>query len=91
MATSIVNDIENGIRIAGSKTLDKIAYGLELSNEERFKFIMIGMVRFSGAFGIESSALTAWNLLALPEHASLKACGNGSPRRPGSRCQSTAS
>lgn len=43
VATSIVNDIENGIRIAGSKTLDKIAYGLELSNEERFKFIMIGL------------------------------------------------
>ena len=43
VATSIVNDIENGIRNAGSKTLDKIARGLTLSDEERFKFIMMGL------------------------------------------------
>lgn len=43
VATSIVNDVENGIRNAGSKTLDRIARGLNLSDEERFKFIMIGL------------------------------------------------
>ena len=43
VATSIVNDVENGIRNAGSKTLDRIARGLDLSDEERFKFIMIGL------------------------------------------------
>ena len=35
VATSIVNDVENGIRNAGSKTLDRIARGLDLSDEER--------------------------------------------------------
>ena len=43
VATSIVNDIENGIRIAGGKTLDRIAKGLNLSDEERFTFIMLGL------------------------------------------------
>ena len=43
VATSIVNDVENGIRNAGSKTLDRIARGLNLSDEERFKFNMIGL------------------------------------------------
>ena len=43
VATSIVNDVENGIRNAGSKTLNRIARGLNLSDEERFKFIMIGL------------------------------------------------
>jgi len=43
VATSIVNDVENGIRNAGSKTLDRIARGLNLSNEERFTFIMAGL------------------------------------------------
>ena len=43
VATSIVNDIENGIRIAGSKTLNRIARGLNLSDEERFTFIMLGL------------------------------------------------
>ena len=43
VATSIVNDVENGIRNAGSKTLNRIAHGLNLSDEERFKFIMIGL------------------------------------------------
>ena len=43
VATSIVNDIENGIRNAGSKTLDRIANGLNLSDEERFTFIMEGL------------------------------------------------
>ena len=43
VATSIVNDIENGIRIAGGKTLNRIAKGLNLSDEERFTFIMLGL------------------------------------------------
>ena len=43
VATSIVNDVENGIRNAGSKTLDRIARGLNLSDEERFTFIMVGL------------------------------------------------
>ena len=43
VATSIVNDVENGIRNAGSKTLDRIARGLNLSDEERFTFIMYGL------------------------------------------------
>lgn len=43
VATSIVNDIENGIRNAGGKTLDKIARGLKLTDEERFEFIMMGL------------------------------------------------
>ena len=43
VATSIVNDVENGIRSAGSKTLNKIAQGLELSEEERFLFILEGL------------------------------------------------
>ena len=43
VATSIVNDVENGIRNAGSKTLDRIARGLNLSDEERFTFIMAGL------------------------------------------------
>ena len=33
VATSIVNDIENGIRTAGCKTLNKIAMGLGMSDE----------------------------------------------------------
>ena len=32
VATSIVNDVENGIRNAGSKTLNRIAHGLNLSD-----------------------------------------------------------
>jgi transcriptional regulator with XRE-family HTH domain len=43
VATSIVNDIENGIRSAGSKTLNRIAQGLELSEEERFLFVLEGL------------------------------------------------
>ena len=43
VATSIVNDVENGIRNAGSKTLDRIARGLNLSDEDRFTFIMSGL------------------------------------------------
>tara|TARA_B100000941_G_C28412712_1_gene504364 strand:+ start:138 stop:575 length:438 start_codon:yes stop_codon:yes gene_type:complete len=43
VATSIVNDIENGIRIAGCKTLDRIAKGLNLTDEDRFKFILLGL------------------------------------------------
>ena len=43
VATSIVNDVENGIRNAGSKTLDRMARGLNLSDEERFTFIMAGL------------------------------------------------
>ena len=43
VATSIVNDLENGIRSAGSRTLDRIAKGLELPEEERFLFVMEGL------------------------------------------------
>ena len=43
VATSIVNDVENGIRSAGSKTLNRIAQGLELSEEERFLFVLEGL------------------------------------------------
>ena len=44
VATSIVNDIENGIRVAGSKTLDRIAKGLQLSDEQRYQFLLIGLI-----------------------------------------------
>ena len=43
VATSIVNDIENGIRTAGSKTLNKIAHGLNLAEEDRFVFLLAGL------------------------------------------------
>ena len=43
VATSIVNDVENGIRTAGSKTLNKIARGLELTEEDRFLFLLNGL------------------------------------------------
>ena len=43
VATSIVNDIENGIRTAGIKTLDKIAHGLNLPEEDRFVFLLSGL------------------------------------------------
>ena len=43
VATSIVNDIENGIRTAGSMTLDKIARGLDLAEEDRFVFLLAGL------------------------------------------------
>ena len=43
VATSIVNDIENGIRTAGIKTLDKIAHGLKLPEEDRFVFLLAGL------------------------------------------------
>ena len=43
VSTSIVNDLENGIRAAGCKTIDKIAYGLELNDEDRFRLILIGL------------------------------------------------
>ena len=43
VATSIVNDLENGIRSAGSRTLDRIAKGLELPEEERFLFVLDGL------------------------------------------------
>ena len=43
VATSIVNDIENGIRTAGSKTVNKIARGLKLSEEDRFLFLLNGL------------------------------------------------
>ncbi len=43
VTTSIVNDLENGIRTAGSKTLDKIARGLELPDEERFLLLLNGL------------------------------------------------
>tara|TARA_B100001093_G_scaffold78033_2_gene69143 strand:- start:25880 stop:26320 length:441 start_codon:yes stop_codon:yes gene_type:complete len=43
VTTSIVNDLENGIRTAGSKTLDKIARGLELHDKERFLLLLNGL------------------------------------------------
>ena len=43
VATSIVNDVENGIRTAGSKTLNKIARGLKLCEEDRFLFLLNGL------------------------------------------------
>lgn len=43
VSTSIVNDLENGIRTAGCNTLNKIAHGLELSNQDRFRLILKGL------------------------------------------------
>ena len=43
VTTSIVNDLENGIRTAGIKTLDKIANGLKMSDEDRFIFLLNGL------------------------------------------------
>lgn len=43
VATSIVNDIENGIRTAGCKTLNKIATGLGMPDDERFLFLLAGL------------------------------------------------
>ena len=43
VATSIVNDIENGIRTAGCKTLNKIATGLGMPDNERFLFLLTGL------------------------------------------------
>jgi len=43
VATSIVNDVENGIRIAGTDTVDKIAKGLKLTEEDRFLFLLDGL------------------------------------------------
>ena len=40
VSTSIVNDLENGIRTAGCKTLNKIAHGLELNDDDRFLLIL---------------------------------------------------
>ena len=40
VSTSIVNDLENGIRTAGCKTLNKIARGLQLNDEDRFRLIL---------------------------------------------------
>ncbi len=43
VSTSIVNDLENGIRTAGCKTIDKIAHGLELNDEDRFRLVLMGI------------------------------------------------
>jgi transcriptional regulator with XRE-family HTH domain len=43
VATSIVNDVENGIRTAGIRTLNNIAQGLELTEEDRFLFLLNGL------------------------------------------------
>ena len=43
VATSIVNDIENGIRTAGCKTLNKIALGLGMPDNDRFLFLLDGL------------------------------------------------
>lgn len=43
VATSIVNDLENGIRTAGCKTLNKIAHGLELNDQDRFQLLLLSL------------------------------------------------
>tara|TARA_B100001093_G_C26420419_1_gene839554 strand:- start:171 stop:614 length:444 start_codon:yes stop_codon:yes gene_type:complete len=43
VTTSIVNDLENGIRTAGCKTLNKIARGLKLEDEDRFRLLLSGL------------------------------------------------
>ncbi len=43
VATSIVNDLENGIRTAGCKTLNKIARGLELNDQDRFRLLLLSL------------------------------------------------
>jgi len=44
VATSIVNDLENGIRHAGIKSLAKIAKGLGLQEERKLSFLLAGIV-----------------------------------------------
>ncbi len=44
VATSIVNDLENGIRHAGIKSLAKIAKGLGLKEERKLSFLLSGIV-----------------------------------------------
>ena len=44
VATSIVNDLENGIRHAGIKSLAKIAKGLGLTDERTLSFLLEGIV-----------------------------------------------
>ncbi len=44
VATSIVNDLENGIRHAGIKSLAKIAKGLGLKEERTLSFLLAGIV-----------------------------------------------
>ena len=44
VATSIVNDLENGIRHAGIKSLAKIAKGLGLNEERKLSFLLAGIV-----------------------------------------------
>lgn len=43
VSTSIVNDLENGIRTAGCNTIDKIARGLQLKDEDRFRLLLSGL------------------------------------------------
>jgi transcriptional regulator with XRE-family HTH domain len=43
VSTSIVNDLENGIRTAGCNTIDKIARGLQLEDEDRFRLLLSGL------------------------------------------------
>ena len=43
VATSIVNDVENSIRSAGCKTINKIALGLGLSDQERYLLVLEGL------------------------------------------------
>ena len=43
VSTSIVNDLENGIRTAGCNTINKIAKGLGLNDEDRFRLLLIGL------------------------------------------------
>lgn len=43
VATSIVNDLENGIRHAGVKTLEKLAKGLGLNENRALEFLLAGI------------------------------------------------
>ena len=43
VTTSIVNDLENGIRTAGVKTINKIALGLGLEDQDRYLLLLQGL------------------------------------------------
>ena len=43
VTTSIVNDLENGIRAAGVKTINKIAMGLGLEDQDRYLLLLRGL------------------------------------------------
>ena len=47
VSTSIVNDLENGIRTAGCNTINKIAKGLGLNDEDRFRLLLLSHTMLS--------------------------------------------